>query len=69
MIVDQEGTIILIALADRDVILARKGINFEVIKFASIDPLLCQRPSADGCNYAIVASAEITLPTRLTLRR
>jgi hypothetical protein len=64
VIVDQEGTIILIALADRDVILARKGIDFEVIDFASIDPSLCLRPPADGCHYAIVASAEITLPTQ-----
>ena len=66
VIVDQEGTTILIAVVDRDVILARKGIPYEVIDFTalqSVDPSLCQRPSVDGCNYAIVASADITLPT------
>lgn len=66
VIVDEKGTTILITVTDRDVILAqKKGVDFEVIDFTelqSIDPSLCWRPSADGCNYAIVASADITLP-------
>jgi hypothetical protein len=67
VIVDEKSTTILITVTDRDVILAqKKGVDFEVIDFTelqSIDPSLCSRPSpADGCNYAIVASADITLP-------
>lgn len=57
---------ILIGVVDRDVILARRGIQFSITDFwnhydDSVGPT-CLRRSADGCNYVNVATDDITIP-------
>jgi hypothetical protein len=44
---------VLIRVLDRDVILARGDINATAVDFP------CFKPSADGCNYDYIASAEV----------
>lgn len=59
-----DGTPISIGVVDRDVILARSDVDYEVIDFTALQPwnsLLCTYPSADGCNYAEAASADVSL--------
>lgn len=46
----------LLAL-DRDVILARDGIETAAVDFTGFDPLVCVLPSEDGCNYVTAAPA------------
>ena len=48
---------------DRDVILARKGVPFQPIDFTQCDSStgICPLPSADGCNYQVVAAQDLTL--------
>jgi len=55
---------ILIRVVDRDVIIARTDVPFQKIDFAQlqgINPAICALESADGCNYQVVASQDITL--------
>jgi endonuclease/exonuclease/phosphatase family metal-dependent hydrolase len=59
-----DDTRIFISVVDRDVILARSDVDYEVIDFTALQPwnsLLCTYPSADGCNYAKAASADVSL--------
>ena len=63
--IDVNGTTILLRVVDRDVILARKGVAFQPIDFTQlqfIDSAICALPSADGCNYQVVAAEDLTLP-------
>jgi endonuclease/exonuclease/phosphatase family metal-dependent hydrolase len=60
-IVLADGTPIFIGVVDRDVILARSDVAYEVIDFTALYPPLCTYPSADGCNYAAAAPADIRL--------
>jgi hypothetical protein len=56
---------IYVGVMDRDVILVRQGVTFTKTPFAALNalnPALCSRPSADGCNYYAAASANLTLP-------
>lgn len=46
---------IVVSVLDRDVILARRGIDTRVVQFP------CTRPSADGCNFPTVASVNTPL--------
>lgn len=60
-----DGITILLGVVDRDVIIARADVGHAVIDFASLNalnPALCPLPSADGCNYQVVASAPLTIP-------
>lgn len=60
-----DGTVILVGVVDRDVILARNDVAFDVIDFTQLQayaPGVCAFESADGCKYQVVASADITLP-------
>jgi endonuclease/exonuclease/phosphatase family metal-dependent hydrolase len=60
-----DGTVILVGVVDRDVILARTDVAFDVIDFTQLQayaPGVCAFESADGCKYQVVASADITLP-------
>lgn len=60
-----DGRLIFVGVVDRDVILARKGVTFTRTPFAAlnaINPALCSRPSADGCNYFAAAGANLTIP-------
>jgi len=60
-----DGRTIFVGVVDRDVILARKGVTFTKIPFAALNalnPALCSRPSADGCNYFAAASANLNVP-------
>jgi len=60
-----DGRVIYIGVIDQDVILARQGVTFQATAFAALNalnPMLCSRPSQDGCNYAAAASADLTLP-------
>lgn len=60
-----DGTVILVGVVDRDVILARSDVAFDVIDFTQLQayaPGVCAFESADGCKYQVVASADITLP-------
>jgi len=50
----------LLAL-DRDVILARDGIETAAVDFTGFDPLVCVLPSEDGCNYVTAAPASTPL--------
>ena len=54
-----DGGLIFVGVLDRDVILARNDVVTTPLPFKS----LCFRPSAtsEGCNYAFVASAELTI--------
>jgi endonuclease/exonuclease/phosphatase family metal-dependent hydrolase len=57
-----DGTWIFIGVVDRDVILARSDVDYEVVDFTTLqglDPRLCEFASADGCNYAAAAPANI----------
>lgn len=44
---------VLISVLDRDVILARGDVGTEPVVFP------CNKPSADGCNYDVIASAKV----------
>ena len=44
---------VLISVLDRDVILARGDVGTEPVAFP------CNKPSADGCNYDVIASAKV----------
>ena len=60
-----DGRVIYVGVIDRDVILVRQGVTFTKTPFAAlnaINPALCSRPSADGCNYYAAAGASLTLP-------
>lgn len=60
-----DGRVIYVGVIDRDVILARQGVTFTTTPFAALNalnPALCSRPSGDGCNYAVAASADLNLP-------
>lgn len=57
----------LLAL-DRDVILARDGIQTAAVDFAGLHPLICVLPSADGCNYANAVPANSPAGPVLILR-
>lgn len=52
-----DGMTIYLGVIDRDVILARKGVPTTVVPFQAICPL----PAGDGCNYATVASAVLSV--------
>lgn len=55
---------ILIRVVDRDVVLARADVPFEKIDFTqlqAVNPAICALASADGCNYQVVASQDITI--------
>ena len=55
---------ILIRVVDRDVIIARTDVPVQKIDFTELqflDDAICELPSADGCNYHVVASQEITI--------
>ena len=54
-----DGTVIYVGVVDRDVILARTGVQYSVTNFAALSPLACVLPSEDGCNYQ--AAAEVVL--------
>jgi len=59
-----DGTVILVGVVDRDVILARSDVAYQPIDFTQLQafvPGICARPSADGCRYQVVASADLTL--------
>ncbi len=43
----------VVGVTDRDVILARGDISTSVVPFATV----CAKPSIDGCNYQVVATA------------
>jgi endonuclease/exonuclease/phosphatase family metal-dependent hydrolase len=60
-IVLADDTPIFIGVVDRDVILARSDVAYEGIDFTALHPALCTYPSADGCNYAKAASADVSL--------
>jgi hypothetical protein len=60
-----DGQTIYVAVVDRDVVLARTGVPTTPVPFAALNalsPLLCSRPSGDGCNYSEAASASLQLP-------
>jgi endonuclease/exonuclease/phosphatase family metal-dependent hydrolase len=60
-----DGTVILVGVVDRDVILARNDVAYQPIDFTQLQalvPEICARPSGDGCKYQVVASADLTLP-------
>jgi hypothetical protein len=60
-----DGRMIYVGVIDHDVILARQGVVFQPTNFAALyalNPMLCSRPSQDGCNYAAAASAGLNLP-------
>jgi len=64
-VVMPDGTVILVGVVDRDVILARSDVAYQPIDFTQLQafvPEICVRPSADGCRYQVVASADLTLP-------
>lgn len=64
-VVMPDGTVILVGVVDRDVILARSDVAYQPIDFTQLQafvPGICARPSADGCKYQIYASADLTLP-------
>ena len=46
-----DDTMIYVGVVDRDVILARTGVQYSVTNFAALSPLACALPSEDGCNY------------------
>jgi len=55
---------ILIRVVDRDVIIARTDVPVQKIDFTELqflDDAICELPSADGCNYHVVASQNITI--------
>jgi len=52
-----DGMQIYLRAVDRDVILARKGVPYSVVPYNAICPL----PSADGCNFQFVASADLAV--------
>ncbi len=59
-----DDTTIYVGVVDRDVILARSGLQYSVTNFAALnafDPQLCARPSEDGCNYDIAAEAPLEI--------
>jgi hypothetical protein len=63
-VVMADGTVILVGVVDRDVILARHDVAYQPIDFTQLQafvPGICARPSADGCRYQVVASADLTL--------
>lgn len=53
-----DARVIYVAMTDRDVILARSDVEATPVPFASLG--VCT-PSADGCNYQVAASAELTI--------
>lgn len=60
-----DGTVILLGVVDRDVIIARSDVAYQPIDFTQLQafvPEICTRPSADGCKYQNYASADLTLP-------
>jgi len=64
-VVMPDGTVILVGVVDRDVILARSDVAYQPIDFTQLQafvPEICTRPSADGCKYQVYASADLTLP-------
>jgi endonuclease/exonuclease/phosphatase family metal-dependent hydrolase len=68
-IVLADGTLAFIGVVDRDVILARSDVAYEVVDFTDLDPLLCKYPSADGCNYAEAAYANISPEIQVRIER
>lgn len=59
-----DDTTIYVGVVDRDVILARSGLQYSITNFAALnalDPQLCSRPSADGCNYDAAAEAPLEI--------
>jgi len=59
-----DATTIYVGVVDRDVILARSGLQYTVTNFAALnalDPQLCSRPSADGCNFDAAAEAPLEI--------
>jgi len=61
--IDQSGNpAAFIQVLDRDVILARVDVGTSIVDFTTTFPgLICNKPSADGCNYDFIASAAIEL--------
>lgn len=61
-----DDRLIFIGVVDRDVILARRGIQFSITDFWNPDDdshgPTCLRRSEDGCNYVNVATEDITIP-------
>jgi hypothetical protein len=56
-----DGTMIYVGVVDRDVILARSGVQHSVTNFAALAPLACVLPSEDGCNYQAAAEAVLVI--------
>ncbi|WP_305907006.1 hypothetical protein Q9L42_018115 [Methylomarinum sp. Ch1-1] len=53
------GANALLIAVDRDVILARQDVQASAVDWSAYQAYgLCAKPSADGCNYQVVASAE-----------
>jgi len=50
-----------LSIVDRDVILARNGVNATPVNFQSFGA--CPTPSADGCNYSVALSVTTPLGT------
>lgn len=48
------GEDLVVGVTDRDVILARSDVATSVVPLSG----LCEKPSLDGCNYQIIASAD-----------
>jgi len=64
-----DGTTIYVGVVDRDVILARTGVQYSVTNFAALSPLACTLPSEDGCNYQAAAEAVLVIAgTPVTIR-
>src|SRR5512135_3621711 len=56
------GVPALVSLVDRDVILARNGVDAAPVDYTAFQSFgICLKPSADGCNYSVVIEANSAL--------
>jgi len=56
------GVPALVSVTDRDVILARNGVDATPVDYTVFQNLgVCLQPSADGCNYSVVVEAPTPL--------
>src|SRR5574341_1039272 len=56
------GASALVSVVDRDVILAREGIDATPVDYTAFQGVgICLKPSGDGCNYSFVLSASTPL--------
>jgi hypothetical protein len=64
------GVAAQVSVVDRDVILARSGVDASAVDFTAFQGLgVCLKPSADGCNYSLVIEAETPLGTTISIER